>query len=459
MRRVLLLLALIPTTLQIGCPSTADANISTTHQAETSDPDGTSFEERLLLTLPEGMDIREAVVSANGRSTAYPAKTSSGTCVVINGRNSDFYDKVWDLHISRDGKTVAFLAFQNGKGFVVVNGRKGELFPSVQSLQLSPDGATVLYVARTGRRAYQVVVGDHKGEEFEEVDDITLSPDGKTFAYRAALGGKKWIVVGDRKGEEFSYVGPPQFSPDGKLVAYEAALGENKDRKFIVLGDKRLREWDYVTGPSFTPDGKVVYAANRRDKSRENVQGRPESEWEELLRRLKPPQDGKWIISVGEEQRDLAAGVETLLIGPFAAPDGRIVYTAKKGDRECVVRGDHSDPPFPSVGHIGFGPDGTSMIYVARLSKDPTKPDCHVVIDGKAGEQAFGYIENFAVSPDGKKVALKVHAESGTQVVVGQQRSEAYPYIYDFNFSRDGKKLAFCARRGREIWWKVMKVE
>jgi len=148
--------------------------------------------------------------------------------------------------------------------------------------------------------------------------------------------------------------------------------------------------------------------------------------------------------------------VDTLDWNPGVAPDGRIFYVARKGDQEYVVLGDQSGPLFRKVGGIGFSPDGKSMIYVVRLSDDPNTPGDHLVVDGKVGEEAYGYIQSFAISPDGKAVALKTHSKSGVQVVVGRQRSEGYQFVYDFNFSPDSRKLAFCARRGREVWWKVM---
>src|SRR4029450_3155253 len=216
-----------------------------------------------------------------------------------------------------------------------------------------------------------------------------------------------------------------------------------------MVDGKRLREWDFVWGPYFTPDGKVVYAANQGGDFSDSPFGI----------RLAPPRGGKWVIVVEEQVRDLAAGMETLSRGLRVAPDGSIVYAARKSDRECVVRGDQPGPLFASVDRLGFGPDGRSLLYVAKLSEDRRKRNYHLVIDGKVNEEAFWYIESWAVSPDGKTVALKTHEATGIQVAVGRQRSEVFDLVYDFNFSPDGKKLAFCARRGQKVWWKVMELK
>lgn len=441
--------------LGAGCRSASDKSF------EDNSAQGTSFEERLLVRLPEGMDIRDAVVSGNGRVAAYPVKSSSGESVVINGTKGEAYDRVWDLQLSWDGKTAAFLAAQAGERFVVVNGRKGEAFPFVRSLQLSPNGTTVAYTVRTAPRAYRIVVGDRKGEEFEEIDESggLFSPDGKTFAYGAHRGTRAFVVLGETKGEEFSYVGHPKFSPDGKVVAYEAAAGENQERKFIVVGDRKLGPFDFVLGPSFSRDGKVVYAANRRGEVGQNLPGRPGNEWEELLDRLKPPRGGKWIIGIGGEQREVAAGVDTLSWAPGVTPDGRIYYVAKKGEKECLVLDGKSGPLYSSVRALGFSSDGKSISYIVRLGDDRSKPEDRLVMDGKVREEALGSMESYALSPDGKAVALKMITASGVQVVIGKQKSETYQLVYDLNFSPDGRKLAFCARKGREIWWKVMKVQ
>ncbi len=415
-----------------------------------------AFEEKLLHTLPEGIDIREILVTPNGSVTAYLVRRGGKMSVVSNGSPGEAYDSISDLRLSPDGNSVAYLAFQGRKGFVVLNGRKGESFPSVRSLSLSPDGSTVKYVARTEAGGCHLVLGDHKGEEFDEIEESggIFSPDGKTAAYRASRGKKYFVVFGDRKGDEFDYVGRPAISRDGKQVAYEAKVGPDENRKSrVIVGDRALKgDFDFVLGPFFTPDGKVLYAANRGGRFAEKpIDGLA----------LSPPLGGTWSIGIGEELRDAVRDAEQLRGALIVAPDGRtLAYVARIAGQECVVLGERPGPFFASIGRIGFSPGGKALVYVAELAENADKSrNFRLVIDGNQASEVFRYIENFAMSPDGNTVALKTHAKSGIQVVLGSHRSEIFDVVYDLNFSPDGRKLAFCARKGREIWWKVMEMK
>jgi hypothetical protein len=434
-----------------GCRSEAPAPPATAPAAPPQ-----IFEEKLLHTLPEGMDIREVLVTPNGSAIAYVVRRGGKMSVVSNAVSGEAYDSISDLRSSPDGGTLAYLAFQDRRGFVVVNGRKGEPFPSVRSLSLGPDGSTVKYVARTEAGTCRLVFGDQKGEEFDEIEESAgiFSPDGKTPAYRASRGKKYFVVVGDRKGEDFDYVGRPAFSRDGKQVAYEAKLGPAENRKSrIIVGDRALKgDFDYVLGPSFSSDGKVLYAANRGGRFIEKpIDGLGTS----------PPLGGTWILGVGDEQRDAVRDAEQLRSAPIAAPDGRtLAYIARIAGQDCVVFGDRPGPFFVSIGRIGFSPSGKAVVYVAELAENADKSrNFRLVIDGNLASEVFRFIEGFVMSPDGNTVALKTHAKAGIQVVLGSHRSEIFDVVYDLNFSPDGRKLAFCARKGREIWWKVMELK
>jgi Tol biopolymer transport system component len=415
-----------------------------------------AFEEKLLLSLPEGTDIREFLVAANGNATAYLVRRGGKMTVVSNGKIGDTYDDVSDLRISADGGTVAYLAFQDRKGFVVVNGRKGELFPSVRSLSLSPDGSTVKYVARSEGNTCRMILGERKGEEFDEIEESggIFSPDGKTVAYRATRGKKYFVVVGERKGAEFDYVGRPALNRDGSRVAYEAKVGPPEKRKsrVIVDGETPKGDFDFVLGPTFTPDGKVLYAANKGGVFTEkSIDGLT----------MSPPLGGTWIIGVGEEQREAVRDAQQLRGSMIVTPDGKtLAYIARIADQECVVLGDRPGPFFVSIGRIGFSPGGKAIVYVAELAGNADKSrNFRLVIDGNLASEVFRYIENFAMSPDGNAVALKTHAKAGIQVVLGSHRSEIFDIVYDMNFSPDGRKLGFCARKGRDLWWKVMELK
>jgi Tol biopolymer transport system component len=222
-----------------------------------------------------------------------------------------------------------------------------------------------------------------------------------------------------------------------------------------MLGEKRLADdLDYVLGCAFTPSGKLLYAANRGGEFGNDDFGQM---------RLFPPRGGKWFIVMGDDQRDVPSGIDSPEWVPTTAPDGKTpVYVAKKGDRECVVVGDQPGPLFGGIGGMAFTSDGKSMAYIARLfgPREPYKEQ-RLVIDGKVGEERFLDMDlRVRMSPDGKVFALRTSGKDGMQVRIGAQTSDFYQIVdNDLIMSPDGRKVAFCARKGREIWWKVLEAK
>jgi hypothetical protein len=43
--------------------------------------------------------------------------------------------------------------------------------------------------------------------------------------------------------------------------------------------------------------------------------------------------------------------------------------------------------------------------------------------------------------------------------VCGDKRSETFDEIGEPHFAADGLRIAFGARKGRELWWKVLALE
>lgn len=82
-----------------------------------------------------------------------------------------------------------------------------------------------------------------------------------------------------------------------------------------------------------------------------------------------------------------------------------------------------------------------------------------VVMDGQKYGGELSSNEDLAFSPDGRRFAY-VACDNGDWIVVcGDQRSERFDIVRDPVFRRHGKKVAFGARKGRELWWKVMEVK
>mgnify|MGYP001609907779 FL=1 len=82
-----------------------------------------SFEDKLLATVPEGMELAP-----------------------------------YSIEFSANGKAVAYSAKKGGKMFVVVGDKKGEEFDLILSPVFSADGKKVAYGARKGRELWWKVL-------------------------------------------------------------------------------------------------------------------------------------------------------------------------------------------------------------------------------------------------------------------------------------------------------------
>ena len=74
-------------------------------------------------------------------------------------------------------------------------------------------------------------------------------------------------------------------------------------------------------------------------------------------------------------------------------------------------------------------------------------------------DTSLGLAKRPAFSPDGKKIAYRATNKSDWDVIVaGDTIIDQFDLVGPPVFSPDGKKVAFGARRGDELWWKVVDV-
>lgn len=449
------------------------------------------FREKRLSSIPEGAHAVGFAFSRNGRTVAYRTWIDGDDVVFTNDKRSELFDDADDPVVSPDGRVVAYFARRKDRAFVVAANRKGEDFDSVGDFHmmarrrpvLSPDGKRVAYQAMKGGEAYIVVDGLKSGPYFD-VDDPTFSPNSVVVGYAANLGGTrktgrveggKWfIVVGDRKGPEFDAVPllsdmiatqSPVFSPDGSRVAYAAKKG----RLWHPVVDGKVGEGCELIWPVFfSSDGKrVVHVEKHGDK------------W--------------WLVVDGVKRAELAQPVW----GHALSPDGGvIVHVARSGSKFRLVVGDKPGPLFDKIFNPVLSSDGTRVAYVVK--RDGNRA---VAVDDRVGE-AFDRVSSPAFAPDGSRVAYSasqegkvlvvfgdrkgepfddipltnlseppvVFAPDGSSVayrakngdrhfvVAGTNRSEPFDQVWEPVYSPDGKKVAFGARKGRELWWKVLEV-
>ena len=391
--------------------------------------DPASFEEKQLGRIPDGVQV-------------------SGLC------------------FERNGRAVAFVVQAGGREAVVVRDGKGAEFDAIELLRFTPGGREVAYVARRGSRRV-AVIGDDTGPEFDKIPVLGFSPDGLVSYYLAQEGSKWHAVVDGRKSEGYEYAWPIDFLRGKKAVVYRAVREQGK--VLVVVGEERGEEFEEISGPALSPDGNhVAYAAARGGKWRLIVDGRVEKNLDGAVEDVAYGPSGTLAyVELRKEKSVLVSGGRKSepfdSISQFIfSPDGsRLAFIGYQGEMEYVVVDGRKVGKLPGGGFevFAFSPDGKRTAFLQPLDFAKSPKDC-LVVDGRQGK-AFDAISLGPVfSPDGKAVAIGVQEKGTCLVVVGEKRSEGFDRIEaPLIFSPDGKKVAFGARKGLELWWKVMRTE
>lgn len=406
-------------------------------------------EENRLFTLLDGTVAQDLTFSPDGTTAAYKTMNRDGKWVVVVGETvGEEFTWIDDgPHFGPHGGTWWYIArLVNSRNicdrFIVVNGRKSEAYEKIWDISVVSDGSKVAYVAERGGFHY-VVFGDWKSEGFDWVSQPVLSPDGKTLAYAAEQAGVRFVVVGDKRGEEFTEVSDPIFSPDGRTVSYSAKEGERGGYQVVVGNTRVANVWvqKEISNLCFRPDGtRLSYAALRDGKT-----------WDLVTAQIHG--NGSWSI----EERVATKCKSIRLLG--TSPDGRLL--AWKGTDEAdgngqwrvQVEGEEGEM-FDDIHAFLFRPDSKSFAYVAQMGKR-----MFVVQDSDRKKDKFERIGDLLFSPDGKTLAYIGHKSGKSVVIVGDQKSEEFDDAQRLTFTPDGKKVVFGARQGRELWWKVMEVK
>lgn len=427
--------------------------------------------ERLLGRIPE--EAKDPTVETwcpDGAAVVYKAWSPSLKYFLLrDGRTEEFDWIGWTL-VSPDRRTVAYYATNEGQTSLTVGKERVEGF-SVYSpafhgnrftfgamkgrelwsktvgaandargdqllakmpddvemhmeLQWSADAKTVAYLgAGINAKKWCVFVGDKRGEVYDELGSLILSPDGGTIVYRAKVD-KKWLVLtGEKRGKKFDEIGRPILGPDGKTPAYTARKGE---KWMVVVGEKPGEEFDEVGDlPVFNPkDGSVAYRASK---------------------------DSEWFLVWGDKKGPEFDGVGE----PVFSPDGTTVaYPVRRSQKWAVVVGDKCGPWFDGVWKPRFTPDGKRVIHSAQQGEK-----IFLMIGDRRGEEFDGVTsDDAAMSPDGEVVAYPAREGDKVFMVIGGKRSEKFDQLGAPVLSPEGKKVSFGARRGSELWWKVIQV-
>lgn len=455
---------------------------------------------------PEYDDVGPPHFSPDGKTLAYKAKEDSTWVMVIGEKKSEKFDDIDYPLFSPDGKRVAYGAKEGNKWFMVVDDKKSERYDKVEAPSFSADGKRVAYRGnfQTEKKSL-IVIDDKKGEKYDWVTDPHFSPDGKRVAYSAQEGDRWFMVVDEKKSEQYDAVGLPVFSPDGKRFAYAARGG---DKSFIVADDKKSEQYDGIWNPCFSPDGKrIAYCVKKGNEWFMVVDGKKGEQYDDLS-----STDPSTLI-LGRMRAGMPPNIP---IGtPCFSPDSkRVGYWAKEGDKRFIIVDGKKSKQYDDVSIPYFSPDGKRVAYgvkegdkwfmvvdeekysalngiipkevpidqyrinvtrknvvVFSTSLEKIAYIClsgkkyFVAVNDKISEE-FNFIGG-AIVNNGLGITVPIEASEG-KIMLGQVESlgtslltfgneySGTPYLH---ISSDGKKVAFGARKGRELWWKVIKID
>ena len=384
------------------------------------------WEERVLATLPPGVDVK---------------------------RN----DLPFSLLVSPDARRVAYIArYDEGnliQEAVVYNDHRGPPASFILHVVLSSDGSKVAYLAspRENVRAAYLIVGDRR-DQVQFTEGATdphwvpvFSPDGRKLAYKVETAtGKHAIKVADvsdvpggvhpdttytplsaEVGPEFTDVDGPQFSPDGSRVTYAAV---ETGTWYIVVDGRRGPRFADAATPVFSPDGQTVAYRATDDKR-------------------------KYFAVSGEER-----GVSFDWVGrPSFSPDGRqLAYGALEGKRAWVLVGSDRRPAKHLAEEVVFSADGSHTAYWTRQASG----NCEfIVIDDEAGPK-FDKVGIPTFDPAARVGAYWARDGSRFLMVAGAMKSGKFDGVSRTRvFNSDGNLLGFAVLQGREVRWKVMRLQ
>ena len=180
----------------------------------------------------------------------YQAKRNGKWIVVVDGQESQPYDRVRDFVFSPDSDHYAFVAERNKTPLVVRDGKEGKRYHWIapQDLHFSPDSQRMAYWAKLGNQNFTVL---HDGATIKEfvfnpklrtVNKTPAKPRGysgrdrgKNTVERISRDGKEIFVVNGVESPPYDYLDSVtlSFGPDGQHYAHYGVSNEGKG--FIVV--------------------------------------------------------------------------------------------------------------------------------------------------------------------------------------------------------------------------------
>lgn len=236
--------------------------------------------------------------SPNSKSFVYRAEINKKWYMVVNGKLSKAYDKIWAPIFSDDGERMSFIAKNYEKYTVVIDGDENEFYDNVFSLKFSNDGTSVGFIAYEEDKE-RIVVNGSPEPLYDDVSDLTFSPNDQQFSYAAKIGDKWQMAFADHLSNPYDLVLRTRYSSKGKKTAFVAKI----DDKYLMVTDGNESElYDGITHATFSNDEKnVAYIAELRDTKFVVLNGKNEPSYKNV-QKCKFSKTGKLTYEVKEDE-------------------------------------------------------------------------------------------------------------------------------------------------------------
>lgn len=419
---------------------------------------GQSFEERLIATLPEGASLggpwqdenenerfrsyQQIVWADDGSQVAYGAHIDGELRPVIGSEVFERRSTIWTPTFS--GDVAMFIVTDEVSGestqySMLVDGEEIARFRWTGRPSFSPDGEKIAVLAR---------------------DDQVVSQAGRSSValFLAERGKDGWSIEQTEGAYGMGgYYGAPVWSRDSKMAC--TAL---RDGLVTRVGGWDGRRWKWMeTLPSFTYGLAISPKLDKAAVVESRHDGDSSTDYRQV--RL-----GKKVFGADFDVAD----------GPVFGPKGKRLAMRKHAGEsmDYAIEDGRTYTMYDHVHGVVFDPKVKNFAYVATVGGEKRTRQTHPGEPGRVGGTAFlvvrpvrgkdrvespdhfDCIRDVTYSPDGKRIAYCAKDGDKWHLVVDDKQSEAYDEIGAPRFSEDGDRVAFGARKGRELWWKVLEL-